>query len=171
MSTPTRRSVPALLAALALVATVAQAAPPSEASIAELLTVTKTERTLDTMFASLDGMMRQSAAVAAQRQKLTTEQQRALEATIPRLTQVMRDELSWKQMQPLYTQVYRESFTQEDVDGLLAFYRSPAGIAYVDKMPAVLQKTMTLMQARMGPMMERMQAAITQAAQDAKSAK
>jgi hypothetical protein len=74
-------------------------------------------------------------------------------------------------MRPLYIQIYQESFTQEEIDGLIAFYKSPLGIAFVEKMPLVMQKSMTIMQSRTGPLMEKMKAVIDQAMADAKAAK
>jgi hypothetical protein len=69
----------------------------------------------------------------------------------------VKSELSWEKMRDLYQQVYAETFTQEEVDGLIAFYESPAGKAFVAKMPTVMQKSMVLMQQRMAPMVQRLQ--------------
>jgi len=72
-------------------------------------------------------------------------------------------------MRPLYIQIYQETFTQEEIDGLIAFYKSPAGVAFVDKMPVVMQRSMSIMQSRIAPMMEKMKAAMQQAADEAKA--
>ena len=50
------------------------------------------------------------------------------------------------------------ALTQEEVDGLIAFYESPAGQAYIAKMPAVAQKSMAPMQNPMIPMIRKLQA-------------
>ena len=77
-------------------------------------------------------------------------------------------QMSWPRLKPLYTKIYQDAFTQEEIDGLIAFYRSPAGMAYVDKMPLVTQKSMDLMQSLMPPMMKRVQAAMAKAVGDGK---
>jgi hypothetical protein len=46
---------------------------------------------------------------------------------------------------------------QTEVDGLIAFYKTAAGQALIDKMPVVMQNTMTEMQQMMQPMMQRIQ--------------
>ncbi|TMH03840.1 MAG: DUF2059 domain-containing protein [Betaproteobacteria bacterium] len=102
---------------------------------------------------------------------LSAEQQRYLEATPQRFVTIMREELSWENLKPMYIEIYRDSFTQEEIDGLIAFYQSPVGMAFVNKMPIVMQKSMTSMQARMQPIMEKMKAATRQALEDAKVAK
>jgi hypothetical protein len=52
--------------------------------------------------------------------------------------------------------VYRDSFTQGDVDAMIGFYRSNAGQAVIRKMPAVMQASMAEMQNRMKPMMQKL---------------
>ena len=87
------------------------------------------------------------------------------------MAQVMRDEMSWDKLRPMTVQIYKEVFTQEEVDGMIAYYKTPAGAATVDKMPIVMQKSLQMMQARMVPMMQKMQAAMRQAVQDSKAVK
>jgi hypothetical protein len=159
------------LLALLVFASIVHSAPPSPESIEELLTVTKAERNVDTMLANLDPMMRQSIATAAQGQHLSSDQQRVMDATRAEFVQVLREELAWDKMRPLYVQIYQETFTQEEIDGLIAFYKSPAGVAFVEKMPVVMQKSMSIMQSRIAPMMEKMKATMQQATDKAKATK
>jgi hypothetical protein len=163
-------NVIALLAFLGF-ASMAQAEPPTPESIDALLKAERTEKLLDTMFAYVDQNMRQSMAAATQGQQLTAQQQQVIDAAKDSIVKVIREEIAWDKMRPLYMQVYQETFTQEEIDGLLAFYNSPVGIAYVEKMPVVMQKTMAITRSRMAPMMEKMKAAIQQAVADAKAAK
>jgi hypothetical protein len=147
------------------------AAPPSAESIDTLLAITKSEKLLDNMLATIDQMTRQSVAAATKNEHLTPAQQQICDAKMAKYAQVIKEELSWSKMRSLYVQVYQESFTQEEIDGLIAFYRSPAGAAFVEKMPVVMQKSMTIMQSRLAPMMERMKAVTQEAVEEAKAAK
>jgi hypothetical protein len=149
----------------------AYAAPPSPESIDTLLAATKAEKLLISVFDNMDEMMRRSMATAIKEQKLSAAQQRFIDAAPTKFAQVLREEMSWSRMRPLYIQIYQESFSQEEIDGLIAFYKSPVGIAFVEKMPLVMQKSMTIMQSRMGSMMQKMKAVIDQAMADAKAAK
>ena len=162
-----RRTAATLILALSVAAGAWAQSPtgaPSDASIATLLEVTKAESMLEGLYANLEQQMRQAmqqgAAQATQGKPLTAEQQRVLEAAPARFARVMREELSWTSMKPMQVQIYRESFTQAEIDGLIAFYRSPAGQAFVAKMPLVLNKSMQLMQQRMPAMMAKLQAAM-----------
>lgn len=147
------------------------AAAPSDASIEELLTITRSEKMLETVFANTDAVMRQSAAQMTAGQNLNEKQRQIIDSAMAGFAQVIRDEMSWDRMRPMYVQLYQESFTQEEIDGLIAFYKSPTGAAFIEKMPAVVQRSMNLMQARLGPMMQKMQGVMQKAVEDAKAAK
>jgi hypothetical protein len=150
-----------------LLALPAGAAPATPESIEELLRLTKAEGVLDAMYANMDGLMRRALAESLKGQKLTPGQQRSIEAAPARFAGVMREEMSWAKVRPLYVQIYRESFTQEEVDALTAFYRTPAGAAFVDKMPVVMQKSIGALQSRMGPLLEKMKVAVDDALAEA----
>lgn len=53
--------------------------------------------------------------------------------------------------------VYRKSFTQGEVDGMIAFYETPAGQAVINKLPAVMQNTVNEMQEMMHPVIQKIQ--------------
>jgi hypothetical protein len=159
-----------LLASLAF-ASVVHCAPPTPDSIETLLAMTKAEEHANGMFASIDQLMRQSMATAVQGRQLSAEQQRVVDATRAKIVQVLREEMAWEKMRPLFIQIYQESFTQDEIDGLIAFYQSPAGVAFVEKMPVVMQKSMSIMQSRMAPIMEKMKVAMQQAIAEAKTTK
>jgi uncharacterized protein len=145
--------------------------PPSRASIERLLTLTDTERTLTTMHQQIDEAMRLSVEQSLQGHPVTPDERKTLEAMLDRLGTLYRDELSWEKMKAMSQQVYAESFTQDEIDGLITFYESPTGRTFVAKMPVVMQKSMAMMQERIGPLMHRIQAAIGETMQEIAAAK
>jgi len=118
---------------------------------------------MDSMYAGMEQMMRQGKPLSA-------EQQRVLDGFATRFAAVMREDMSWQKMRPLYVQLYRDSFDQEEIDGMLAFYASPAGLAVVNKMPVVMQKSMALSQSLMQSFIPKMTAAMKDAMTEAKIA-
>lgn len=64
-----------------------------------------------------------------------------------------KEEMSWDKMEPLFVDVYKKSFSQSDVDGMIQFYKTPAGQSVVKKMPLVMQNSMQVMQQRMSTVM------------------
>jgi hypothetical protein len=161
------KSLLALVAAI-LVSAAAHAAPPTDESVDALLTAMRAQQNIEAMLPAMEQMTRQAQGAATAGKAHSAEQQRVMDAVAARLFQVIREELSWSNMRPVYLQIYRESFTQEEVDGVLAFYTSPAGIAFVEKMPLVMQKSTELMQGRMAPMIKRIRAEMQQALAEAR---
>jgi hypothetical protein len=84
-----------------------------------------------------------------------------------KMSTLLAEEMSWSKMEAAYLQVYKESFTQDEINQLIAFYKSPTGQMFVQKMPTVMQKSMLAMQQQMGPLMGKIQAIQTEAVAEA----
>ena len=149
----------------------ASAQAPSAESVDRLLTVTRTEKMMDQVFAQMEAGMRQGMQQSLQGRTLSDEQRKVIDYAPTRFINVMRDELTWATIKTDVVKVYRETFTQAEIDALITFYSSPAGVAFVEKMPVAMQKSGALMQQRMAPLIPKMQAAMEQAMADARLAR
>lgn len=157
-----------LILSLLLSASIAcSAAPASVESINTLLTVTKAEAIVNGMQGQMEQMMDQALVQMLGGRKISEEQRKIIEAASRQFSIVMKEELSWASLKSMYINIYQETFTQEDIDGLIAFYRSPAGAAFIDKMPLVIQKSASAMQTRIPQLMQKMQAAMQNAMAEA----
>jgi uncharacterized protein len=144
-------------AIVALSACSAMANPPSAESLDRLFAATKSEALLESMARDMENFVRQSMQQQMAGKTLTPAQQRALDEFPKKAAALMSEEMSWAIMKPQYARVYAESFTQDEVDGLIAFYATPAGLAMVNKMPVVMQKSMQLAQQQLQRLMPRIQ--------------
>ena len=131
--------------------------PPSEATIRQILEVMQARKLVDSMMAQMDTLMLQMVAQATQGQTIPPKVQKQIDQQRSEVMAMMRDILAWEKLVPLYVRVYQKTFTQQELDGMLAFYKTPVGAAMIAKMPAVMQNTMEEMQSSMGPLMEKMQ--------------
>lgn len=152
---------------LALLVGQAAAAPASTESIEALLTATKAEAMQDTLYSLIEPMMRQSMQQRTLDKTLTPEQQQVIDALAAKLVAVVRAEFAWDNLRPQLVQIYRETFDQEEIDALVAFYTSPAGQAFINKMPVIVQKSMAISQS----LIPKIETAIDQAMADAKLTK
>ncbi|WP_251268746.1 DUF2059 domain-containing protein, partial [Enterobacter hormaechei] len=69
-----------------------------------------------------------------------------------RTSQTLRQALSWQQLRPMYVDLYKKTFSKEDVLAMAEFYESAAGQSLLDKTPALMQNVMVAIQARMQPL-------------------
>jgi hypothetical protein len=144
-----------LLACTLVISLSAHAAPPSRDSVEKLLSVIDMKKTYDATFVSMKTSMDQAFASMPQVQAMTPEQHQRFDIAMDRVFALMRDEMDWDKLKPEFAQLYTETFTQEEVDGLLEFYRSPAGRAMIEKMPLLLSKSMQMTQTRIQKLMPR----------------
>jgi|ERR1700724_1225856 hypothetical protein len=131
--------------------------PPSDVSVKKLLEVSQTQKVLDTMMAQMDGFMKQAIQQATQGQPLSPQLKKDIEKRQAEMMSILKEMLDWHKLEPMYIRVYEKTFTQPEVDNLIAMYQSPGGQALLNKMPIVLQNTMNEMQPIMQPIMQRIQ--------------
>ncbi len=157
MSIP--RLFPRLLAAacLALCATTALAAPPTDADIERLLKASRAESMLNAILPQMEEMQRQQFEQITAGKDLSAEQKADVDRIQARTNEIVRKTLAWDQMRPLYVEVYKKTFTSEDVKSIAKFYESPAGKNLLDKTPALMQNLMGAIQQKIIPMMEELQ--------------
>jgi uncharacterized protein len=133
------------------------AVPVSTESVEKLLALTQVEKLLVSVRAQTDQMVTTTTTRMLDGRQASPEERKRMADFQARAIAGMREEMSWEKLKPLYVQIYVETFSQEEIDGLIAFYESPAGQAYIAKMPMVAQKSMAIMQERMAPMLRRLQ--------------
>ena len=138
----------------------------TEASVERLFAAMNVERSVSSMYPMMQNAMKQSMAQALPA-NATPQQKRAVEASQESFNAVMRDELNWERMKPDMVKAYVETYSEAEVLGMVAFFESPAGRAYTEKTPQLMQKSMALTQERMKNLIPRMRAAAEKAALEA----
>lgn len=140
-----------------LAQTVAPANKPTEASIKQVFELSNTRDMLKNIEAQLDGMMKNMMQQALKGEPVSAEQQKVLDKFREKLLVIYKQEMTWEKLEPMFIEIYRNALSQDDVDGIITFYRSPAGQAYIKKMPLVMQQSMGMVQKLLQPMMEKIQ--------------
>ncbi|MGE8233842.1 MAG: DUF2059 domain-containing protein [Stenotrophomonas sp.] len=153
------RCVPLLVAAGLLLASIAPAwaTPATDADVNRLLAASRAQNMLDAMLPQMEAMQAQQFAQIAEQQTLSAEQRASLQRIQQRTSQTLRQALAWSQMRPMYVDLYKQSFSKEDVLAMAEFYESPAGQSLLDKTPALMQNLMVAIQQKMTPLMADLQ--------------
>ncbi len=120
----------------------AMATPASDGSIKQLLAVTQAQKLGDGIRAQFDSLMSNSFQQALKGKVPTAKQQQAIENMKSRMLATLQGEFAWEKLEPVYLRLYRASFTEEEIVGMLSFYKTPAGQAVITKMPLLTQNTM-----------------------------
>ncbi|KCW99143.1 DUF2059 domain-containing protein, partial [Xanthomonas arboricola] len=141
-----------VLAALALATPAAFAQAPSDADINRLLAASRAQTMLDTMLPQIEAMQQQQFAQLTAQRQLDADQQAQLQRIQERTRQTVRKALSWSELRPMYVDIYKRSFSREDVLAMAEFYESSAGQSLLDKTPALTQNLMGAIQQKMLPL-------------------
>jgi hypothetical protein len=126
--------------------------------IDELLTLTRVQKMSEGAIEQMKNMM----AGVAKQTNVSPDVAEKTKGMQDKMFALIESELSWDKMKVEYTRVYAEVFTPEEVKGLIAFYKTPAGQAFLDKQPLLMQKTMEMTQKRMMEMTPKIQEMIKQ---------
>ncbi len=130
----------------------AHAQPPSskQAKAEELLQLTHMDHMMTQMLGQMTERMKASTDQQAASMHMTPEQKTAYGEYQQKLDQLLASYLNWDKMKPVMVQAYSETYTDQELDGILNFYRSPAGQAMVAKSPELMSKTRTAMMQQIG---------------------
>lgn len=129
-----------------LVTGMAAAEPASETSIRKLLELTQAHKLVDSMRTEASASFGKAFDLGRGDAQPDAAQQAAIDRMKARMQGLLESNLDWETLEKSYVRIYRESFSEDEIQGMLAFYQTPAGKAVINKMPIVMQKTSAEMQ-------------------------
>jgi hypothetical protein len=130
---------------------------PTDESVRQLLQIMDAKKLVEAVPGHVENMMTATLQQRLQGQSLSPQQQQAIEAMRTKVAALMREDLDWSVMEPIYVKIYADTFSQSEIDALVAFYRSPTGHAIIQKLPLAMQNAMSLVQQRLASLMPKIQ--------------
>lgn len=88
-----------------------------------------------------------------------------------RITDLIADELKWEKLKEDYLTVYADTFTEEEIQGILKFYKSPVGNVFLKKTPDLTKRLMAVTQKQVEKLMPKIQDLIKKMMEDLKAAR
>ena len=146
-----------LACALALASPSVFAARPTDAQIDKLLETTHARSMVENMMSQVEGMQKQLVDQSLEGRTLTAAEQAKIDRLISITSRTLRDTMTWERMLPMYHRIYAESLEAEDIDAMIAFYETPAGQHVLERMPAIVQKSLVEVQQLLAPALKKMQ--------------
>jgi len=127
----------------------AQDAKPAAESVRQLFEVMRSSKLLDAYLTQVDSTVRASMQQALAGQQVNAKQRQILEDMGREIGSLVKAELNWSAIEPVMIEVYRNTFSQHEVDGMITFYRSEVGQAVIAKLPTAMQQSMTSIQGHL----------------------
>jgi uncharacterized protein len=131
-----------------------------QAKIERLLTVTKADAMLDQTLNQMKGMMASQIPQGG-----TPEQQARARELQGKILDLVTARMGWDKMRVEFVRIYDELFSEDEINGILAFYQSPAGRATLEKMPQLMTKAMAYAQSQMADLLPEIQRITKEASQ------
>jgi hypothetical protein len=136
-----------------LLAPFAHAAPPANTASAESVDQLMTLTNVDGMIQNLYGQMDQMMFSMAQNMGIQPSEQALFDDYMTKLSALIRSEITWDKLKEPVLAIYVDNFTQQEVNDMVAFFKTESGQSMVRKMPHVMQQNMQLSQQKMMSLM------------------
>ena len=146
---------------------------PASADVETLLRVSKVQEMVESMSANMEKQLGENLRHSLMSQRIPAEVvDEALKAEADYLKEV-RNDMSWDNLKAAYIKAFGESYSPEEIKGLIDFYQTPLGKAFAEKQPQANQKALEAVQGKMQALAPKIQKTMSEAVAKAmiKSAK
>jgi len=146
-----KRWIAVLVVMMAIVPCCARADEVSkQVKVRELFATMHMERQLDQMMHSIEMQVQMMAQeIPGAGDQLTPEQKKLSQEFTDKAMKVVNDNAGWTALEPDYVKLYASTYSEEEIDGILAFYKSPVGQTMLAKTPELSTGGMKIMHDRM----------------------
>lgn len=130
------------------------------AKVEQMLTVTRVDALSQQMLASVPDRVKTAASRQMIVQSASTPEQKKLTSDyLDQMQSIARSGATWSTIKPKIIDLYMAAFTDADLDGILAFYKTPAGQDLIAKTPEISGKTIETLQASVSALQPQFEAA------------
>lgn len=145
-----RRAVVVVLMVLFVGSTSARADEASKrAKAEELFSLLHLDQTMDQITKNVMKQVQAMTDSMPGADHATPEQKKLVADFQQRVLDLVNKRLGWKALEPDFISLYAGTYTEEELDGLIAFYKSPVGQTMLEKTPELMAKSTELTQQRM----------------------
>ncbi len=120
-----------------------------QAKVKELFAVMHMDHSLDRMRGSMEQQVQATAKNASGTEQMTPEKKKMQQEFIDNSMKVVDQSFGWPVLEAGYVKLYADTYTEAELDGILAFYKSPAGHALLTKTPELSAGVMQIVHSRM----------------------
>jgi hypothetical protein len=150
-----RRVVTAAMICTFVLVTIVHAEDAPKRALAEqLLGAMQMQKTIEKSFEMVKQMIpAQMKQMGVSEEASSDKAQEAMRKTMDLVMQ----EMSWDKLKGDYISIYAETFTVEELKGLVQFYESPIGKKFIEKQPELMKRSMQISQEQMMILMPKIQ--------------
>ena len=129
-----------------------------QAKVKELFATMHMDHMLDQMMSSIQKEVQVMTQKSQSAQGMTPEQKKLTQNFMDKAMKIVNDSVGWTVLEPDYVKLYASTYTEAEIDGILAFYKSPVGQAMLEKTPELSAGGMQIVRGRMASFQPKIQA-------------
>ena len=129
-----------------------------QAKVKELFVTMRMENMLDQVMAAIRYQVVQMTQADPGADQRTPEQKKLTQQFEDKAMKVVGDSVGWTALEPDYVKLYAATYTEEEIDGILAFYKSPVGQKLLEKTPELSAGGTNIVRSRMGDFQPKIEA-------------
>ncbi len=122
--------------------------------IDELMSLMDADAMFDSMYSQMEAMLKNLSTEFG----VQPDEQEIFDSHYSKMIGLMKSEMSWDKLKDPTIEIYRKTFTEAEIDGMLKFYKSEIGQSTLKKLPAIMQESMKMSQTLVKEMMPKIQA-------------
>jgi len=115
----------------------------------QLFVLLHMDRMMDQLMVGVRNQVQQIVQEMPGADDATPEQKKQIVDFQQRVLGLVNDKLGWKALEPDFINLYASTYTEEELDGILAFYTSPVGQKMIEKTPELTAKSTEITQQKM----------------------
>jgi hypothetical protein len=145
-----RRYVAVLLMVLTVGCCCARADEASKRAKAEqLFMLLHMDTMMDQLMIGVKKQVQQITQSMPGADQATPEQKKQVADFQQRVMDLVNQKIGWKALEPDFISLYASTYTEEELDGIIAFYKSPVGQKMMEKTPELMSKSTQITQQKM----------------------
>jgi hypothetical protein len=131
----------------------ADADAEKRAAVKELLELTDAESMVNVVYEQMEQMVSNTQVQLG----LKGEERAMFNEYYKQVIELTRSEMNWASLESPLTDIYVKNFSQQELDDIIAFYKSESGKSMIQKMPGITRESMQLSQGIMANLMPKIQ--------------
>jgi hypothetical protein len=126
----------------------------------ELLLLMEVDKNIEKTFGMMKQMQMEQVKNIGLPKELSKEDSEKIASMQGNIMDIMVKEWGWDKLKEDFIDIYATVFTKEELEGIIAFYKTPVGQKFIKKQPELMQKFMEISQKQMATIMPKIQKAI-----------
>ncbi len=129
------------------------AEPAKKETIDAFFDAANMQRMMNAIYGQMDGMYKHMTA----NMNIPEKDKPVMDKYLTKYTAMVKEEMSWDKLKDPMEKIYASVYTEEEMQGIVTFYKSATGQKMLSKMPELMQASNGIMQDAVKNMMPKIQ--------------